>query len=198
GARDARRSFLRLRSDVAQGRARAPRERVRAAALPGGAEAPEPRLLRDLGACDRQHRQGAADDRARVESGRLRQQRDAPYRRAGDVSGVRASSRAAVAAALLAAAAGHAADKPIDPKTGLVIDEGIERASARRTACHAGGLVTQTGRTRARWLEAIRGMQDTRGLWGLGEKEDEVLDYLARNYGVPERPAQPGVIPLPR
>ncbi|HEY8553528.1 MAG TPA: hypothetical protein VIL43_03190 [Burkholderiales bacterium] len=114
------------------------------------------------------------------------------------MSGVRASSRAAVAAALLAAAAGHAADKPIDPKTGLVIDEGFEIVSAWCTACHSARLITQTGMTRARWLETIRWMQDTQGLWDLGEKEDEILDYLARNYGVPERPAQPGVIPLPR
>jgi hypothetical protein len=29
----------------------------------------------------------------------------------------------------------------------------------------------------------IRWMQDTQGLWPLGEDEDLVLDYLAANYG---------------
>jgi len=114
------------------------------------------------------------------------------------VSGVRAFSRAATAAAVIAAVASHGADKPLDPKTGLAIDKGFEIVSAWCTACHSATLITQTGMTRAQWLETIRWMQDTQGLWDLGEREDEILDYLARNYGVPERPTQPGVIPLPR
>ncbi|HEX7045328.1 MAG TPA: hypothetical protein VF203_12015 [Burkholderiales bacterium] len=118
------------------------------------------------------------------------------------MSGVRASGfarAAAIAAAVLAVAASQgAADKPIDPKTGLAIDKGFEIVSAWCTACHSATLITQTGMTRAQWLETIRWMQDTQGLWDLGEREDEILDYLARNYGVPERPTQPGVIPLPR
>ena len=111
---------------------------------------------------------------------------------------------AALAAALLGPATGFAAEPQsagkIDPKTGLVIDKGFEIVSAWCTACHSATLIRQTGMTRESWLETIRWMQETQGLWDLGAKEDEILDYLSKNYGVPDQadPMRPPVMPLPR
>lgn len=110
---------------------------------------------------------------------------------------------AALAAALLVPAGAFGAEQEpagkVDPKTGLVIDKGFEIVSAWCTACHSATLIRDTGMTRERWLETIRWMQETQGLWDLGEKEDEILDYLSKNYGVPEGAGmQPGVMPLQR
>ncbi len=102
---------------------------------------------------------------------------------------------------LMLAGALGAADEParkIDPKTGLAIDKGFEIVSAWCTSCHSAALVRRSNMTRERWLETIRWMQETQGLWDLGEKEDEILDYLSKNYGVSERAGTPGVIPLQR
>jgi hypothetical protein len=47
----------------------------------------------------------------------------------------------------------------------------------------------------------IRWMQETQGLWPLGENEVPVLDYLATNYGPVNvgrrRPLPPGLLPPP-
>jgi hypothetical protein len=112
--------------------------------------------------------------------------------------GSRAGRVVALAGALLVAGTTSGAEqKPVDPATGLVIDAGFEIVKAWCTPCHSATLVTRAGMTRAQWLELIRWMQETQGLWDLGTREDEILDYLSRNYAVPDRPARPGVIPLP-
>ena len=79
------------------------------------------------------------------------------------------------------------ADKNVDEESGLVIAESWEIVKAQCTGCHSSKLITQNRATRKGWLDIIRWMQATQGLWHLGELEPVVLDYLAENYGVPER-----------
>ena len=70
-----------------------------------------------------------------------------------------------------------------DPATGLEIAEGYQQVKAQCTACHSGRLVAQNRADREGWLQMIRWMQDTQGLWPLGAAEPQILDYLAANYG---------------
>ncbi len=90
------------------------------------------------------------------------------------------------------------ADKPVDPQTGLVIDEGYELVKGQCTICHSARLITQAGKTRDGWVDSIRWMQRTQGLWDLGPYESQILDYLSANYGVPPAaaPERPPVMPL--
>ena len=71
----------------------------------------------------------------------------------------------------------------IDTKTGLVIAPGFDVVSVQCTVCHSALLVTQNRASREGWLNMIRWMQETQGLWSLGEQEAVVLDYLAEYYG---------------
>ncbi len=71
----------------------------------------------------------------------------------------------------------------IDPQSGLVIDTGFEQVRSQCMACHSTRLVAQNRSTREGWLQMIRWMQDTQGLWPLGDAEPVILDYLAKNYG---------------
>lgn len=70
--------------------------------------------------------------------------------------------------------------------TGLIVAEGFETVRATCTACHSGKLVAQNRATRTGWKEMITWMQETQGLWPLGENEPAILDYLATNYGPEE------------
>jgi hypothetical protein len=74
-----------------------------------------------------------------------------------------------------------------DIKTGLALAPGFGVVSVHCTVCHSARLITQSRADRDGWLAMIRWMQETQGLWPLGEQEDVVLDYLAANYG-----AKPG------
>lgn len=100
---------------------------------------------------------------------------------------------------LLAGRLSVAAD--LDPKTGLVLAPGIEVVSAQCTVCHSAKLISQNRANREGWLAMIRWMQETQGLWPLGENEVPVLDYLATNYGPVNvgrrRPLPPGLLPPP-
>ena len=71
----------------------------------------------------------------------------------------------------------------IDPQTGLVIDVGFEQVRAQCMACHSTRLVAQNRSSREGWEQMIRWMQETQGLWSLGDAEPVILDYLAKNYG---------------
>ena len=53
--------------------------------------------------------------------------------------------------------------------TGLVVAEGFEEVKAMCTQCHSAKLVTQNRASRAGWEEMIDWMQETQGLWELGE-----------------------------
>ncbi|MDC0602499.1 hypothetical protein OAP14_05660 [Aliiglaciecola sp.] len=70
----------------------------------------------------------------------------------------------------------------IDPISGLVIDSGFEIVRAHCMACHSAKLVTQNRMTRENWLDTLRWMQKSQGLWDLAENEKVILDYLAANY----------------
>ncbi|MFQ3220919.1 MAG: hypothetical protein ACI8R9_001670 [Paraglaciecola sp.] len=69
-----------------------------------------------------------------------------------------------------------------DPITGFVIGENYEIVRAHCTACHSAKLVTQNRMTRDNWLETIRWMQNSQGLWPLGAQEQKILDYLEIHY----------------
>lgn len=71
-------------------------------------------------------------------------------------------------------------------ETGLVYADGFELVRSQCTACHSAQLITQNRATREGWEQMIRWMQETQGLWQLGEKEAPILDYLATHYA-PEK-----------
>ena len=71
----------------------------------------------------------------------------------------------------------------IDPASGLIVDEGFEQVRAQCGACHSLKLVQQNRADRDGWLQMIRWMQDSQGLWPLGANEPVILDYLANHYG---------------
>lgn len=71
-------------------------------------------------------------------------------------------------------------------ETGLIAAEGWEAVRATCTACHSAKLVTQNKATREGWKNMIRWMQETQGLWELGDQEATILDYLAANYAPEE------------
>lgn len=70
----------------------------------------------------------------------------------------------------------------IHQPSGLIIDEGLGLVIANCTSCHSAKLVTQNRATREGWESTIRWMQATQNFWDLGENEEAILDYLARNY----------------
>ncbi len=80
-------------------------------------------------------------------------------------------------------AAAQAEAVAIDPGSGLVIDEHWELVKGHCSACHSPRLITQNRGNRRTWLEMIRGMQETQGLWQFDETtENAMLDYLEKNY----------------
>jgi len=76
-------------------------------------------------------------------------------------------------------------------ESGLVTVDGWELVLRNCTACHSGKLVTQNRATREGWEKMIRWMQETQGLWALGEAEPKILDYLAANYAPQENSRRP-------
>ncbi len=77
--------------------------------------------------------------------------------------------------------------------TGLKVAEGWEIVRGVCTACHSAQLVTQTKATRDGWKQMIRWMQQTQGLWDLGDQEKTILDYLAANYAPEEDSRRPNL-----
>ena len=73
---------------------------------------------------------------------------------------------------------------PTDPASGLVMDDNWQIVAAHCGACHSTRLVTQNRGSRETWLEMIRWMQDSQGLWPFNEETERILlDYLETNYG---------------
>ncbi len=70
----------------------------------------------------------------------------------------------------------------IHVQSGLVYDEGFEIVRAACTACHSAKLVTQNRATEEGWQQMIRWMQETQGLWDLGDDEPTILKYLSTHY----------------
>jgi len=70
-----------------------------------------------------------------------------------------------------------------DPDSGLIVDEHWQLVKAHCSACHSPKLVTQNRGNRQNWLEIIRWMQETQGLWQFDAvTETAILDYLEKNY----------------
>ncbi|MEM9647190.1 MAG: monoheme cytochrome C [Bacteroidota bacterium] len=66
--------------------------------------------------------------------------------------------------------------------TGFVEDEGMKVTIQNCTNCHSAKLVTQNRMNREGWEATIRWMQETQNLWDLGNNEELILAYLAKNY----------------
>jgi hypothetical protein len=72
---------------------------------------------------------------------------------------------------------------PDSTMLGLIDDTGVLLVLQNCNACHSTQLISQNRMTKAGWKSTIRWMQATQNLWDLGEDEDIVLTYLAKNYG---------------
>lgn len=66
--------------------------------------------------------------------------------------------------------------------TGLIQDENVQLIIGNCTSCHSAKMVTQNRATREGWNSMIVWMQETQGLWDLGDNEPLILDYLAKHY----------------
>ncbi len=71
--------------------------------------------------------------------------------------------------------------------TGLIADDGVDLIIAHCTACHSAKLITQNRATKSGWKSTIVWMQQTQKLWDLGDQEEKILDYLAKNYAPEEQ-----------
>ena len=69
-----------------------------------------------------------------------------------------------------------------DMETGLIVDKGWEEVKTNCTRCHNAKIILQNRFDKKGWKELIVWMQETQGLWKLGENEEVILDYLAKNY----------------
>ena len=75
------------------------------------------------------------------------------------------------------------APKKIDPSSGMIIDTHWQTVQAMCSSCHSPKLYTNYGATRETWAGLIDWMQAKQGLWEIPPKiENEILDYLAKNY----------------
>lgn len=50
------------------------------------------------------------------------------------------------------------------------------------TQCHSAKLITQNRADAHGWQKMIKWMQETQGLWPLGNKEGKIINYLATHY----------------
>ena len=83
-----------------------------------------------------------------------------------------------------------------DPVSGLVIDDNWLLIKAHCGACHSTRLVSQNRGSRQTWLDMIRWMQASQGLWQFDQQtETIILDYLAKNYPAPDAHRR---APIPR
>jgi len=70
----------------------------------------------------------------------------------------------------------------IHVRTGLIEAEGVFLVANNCTNCHSAKLVTQNRMSAERWDETIKWMQETQGLWDLGESQEIIVNYLVTNY----------------
>ena len=72
----------------------------------------------------------------------------------------------------------------LDLETGLKREPGWQAVRSTCTRCHTAQIITANSGNRAVWESRIRWMQSSQGLGELSpETEDQILSYLARNYG---------------
>jgi hypothetical protein len=101
------------------------------------------------------------------------------------MSGVLLSAKRVVTLGVLIAhffAATHTSARELDPESRLVIAPGFQTVKTQCTVCHSSKLIIQNRADRNGWLQMIRWMQRSQGLWPLGPNEAVILDYLEANY----------------
>lgn len=72
-------------------------------------------------------------------------------------------------------------------KTGFVAGEGLKAVINNCTNCHSSQLVIQNRMTKERWKNTIVWMQETQGLWDLGNNEEVIVNYLGTYYAPEEK-----------
>lgn len=70
----------------------------------------------------------------------------------------------------------------IHVRTGLIAAEGLQEVITNCTTCHSSKLIVQNRMGKEQWNATIRWMQETQGLWDLGENQQVIVDYLTTNY----------------
>lgn len=70
----------------------------------------------------------------------------------------------------------------IHVRTGLVAADGLQEVITNCTTCHSSKLIIQNRMDKEQWNATIRWMQETQGLWDLGENQEIIVDYLTENY----------------
>ncbi|MFP4090849.1 MAG: hypothetical protein ACLFUB_11340 [Cyclobacteriaceae bacterium] len=70
----------------------------------------------------------------------------------------------------------------IHVSTGFIADDNYQLVVNNCTSCHSSKLVTQNRATKEGWKKMIKWMQETQNLWDLGENEEPIVEYLAKNY----------------
>lgn len=71
-------------------------------------------------------------------------------------------------------------------ETGLKEGAGLDVVIQNCTPCHSAKLITQNRMTFEGWKSTIKWMQETQNLWGLGDNEQIILEYLS-NYYAPQK-----------
>ncbi|MFY0672468.1 MAG: cytochrome C [Bacteroidia bacterium] len=70
----------------------------------------------------------------------------------------------------------------IHVETGLVAEGDWLMVKQTCTQCHSAKLITQNRADAYGWQKMIKWMQETQGLWPLGNKEGKIINYLATHY----------------
>jgi hypothetical protein len=70
----------------------------------------------------------------------------------------------------------------IHTRTGFVDAIGLMTVVNNCTNCHSSQLVIQNRMNEERWNATIKWMQETQNLWGLGDNQKIIVDYLVKNY----------------
>lgn len=76
-------------------------------------------------------------------------------------------------------------------RTGLKDAEGLMTVVSNCTPCHSAKLLTQNRMTADGWAETIKWMQETQGLWGLGDNQEVIINYLVTNYPYKKKGRRP-------
>lgn len=67
-------------------------------------------------------------------------------------------------------------------RTGFVEAKGLMTVVNNCTNCHSAQLVIQNRMNKERWIATIKWMQETQGLWDLGDNQEIIVNYLVTNY----------------
>lgn len=81
----------------------------------------------------------------------------------------------------------------IHVRTGLVEGVGLREVVINCTTCHSSKLIMQNRMGEEQWNATIRWMQQTQGLWPLGENQKIIVAYLVKNYPPLEKGRRPAL-----